>query len=367
MKFHTCLGVALVGALPFTNTKAEETVADSQAGASESAVSEESATSAAEQANRFTLFDIPGLHVGLDTSALEQGDFAFDYKLELMGNILDPGKGLAGSRMRWSLLSEGYISDDDENAQNSIVGEFRIAGDLLGFDRNGSFMSRGNVFSKEELQHQLLERSQDLDPFGNPAHAARIRELERRADTLGFANRFLSLDFHARAETTQEFDDVQYAFGAGLTSDLALFTGDDLLARLIDAPFRFLRFDDTWVAQLPRFRIGYDHVSDSSFPERMALTDDTSFSRLSAEVAWMTEVFPQKIQLRTSWRGYYELDAPEGIKNANKDFTSFVELSAGVPLNSERSAMAIVKYSHGELPPTLENSSNVAVGFRVEF
>jgi hypothetical protein len=72
------------------------------------------------------------------------------------------------------------------------------------------------------------------------------------------------------------------------------------------------------------------------------------------------------IRLRASWRMYYEVDAPSGMKRAGKDFTSLVSVSAELPIGLTGGSLNL-KYVNGELPPTLESGSDVSVGFRVEF
>ncbi len=312
-----------------------------------------------------TLVDIPGLCVNLDLKSLEDGNIGLDYELEHTSAILSTKteEGTATSVLDLQLLSRGYISDDSQNSQNSITAEVRIAGHLpfgLQKDNCGSYLSRrGQVIA-------LLNELEGVDAFEEKEKFNELSEkLKERMNPKTV--RFITLDFHAKTETDQSFDDSQYAVGLGATTDLGIITGKDDLANILDYAFSKLRAKTSQHrAQVPRFYFGYDYVTDSDIEARKALTDEDSFSRLAFEAAWMTSIL-KDIQVRVTWRLYYEIDAPEGIKGADKDFTSLFEVSAGIPIAADQSAMAIVKYTDGELPPTLEDSSNVSVGLRVEF
>jgi hypothetical protein len=233
----------------------------------------------------------------------------------------------------------------------------------LGVDRRGPFVS----FAKRNADVKvLLDELERLGGFGGPP-SKRREQIERDLKRLQVPPaRFLTVDAHVTSEVDQGFDNHQWAVGAGLTSDLAIVTGTNLLAEWLDAPFTLLRPSGSgWVVQLPRFYVGYDYVSASDIPARQTLTSEDSFSRLTGEVAWMTAIL-NTIRLRVSWRVYYEIDAPSGIKRAGKDFTSLVSVSAELPIGLTGGSL-ILKYVDGELPPTLESGSDVSIGFRVEF
>lgn len=326
--------------------------------------SESSATRAEKDATRFNLIDIEGLNVDIDLKTIENGDIGLDYELEYTYPIVESPEGMAGSDVDFKILSKGYIANEKENNQNSLVSEVRIAGHLSQFgfkrDRYGSFLNR------RARVIEILDKLETIDAFKEKQKGdALYQELKDLLNPETF--RFLTLDLHGKYETDQTFDDHQYAIGAGITTDLAVFTGNKLIADILDFPFSLLRSrKNNHIAQIPRIYFGYDYVTESDIEARKELTADDSFSRLALQLAWMTSIFGN-IQIRMTWRGYYEIDAPQEIEDADKELTSFIEVYAGLPIKENESSMIFVKYTNGELPPTIEDSSNFSIGWSVGF
>ena len=328
--------------------------------------SESAETSSGQDINKFNLIDIDGLNIDLDLKTLEQGEVGLDYELEYTYPIISTPDGIAGSDMDFKVLSKGYIASEKENSQNSIMSEVRFSGHLSFFgmkkDKYGSFIARRNKVIS------ILSELEEIDAFkdNDKEKGTKLyKELKELLNPKSF--RFITVDVHVKDETNQSFNDNQYVIGAGATTDLAIFTGTDRIAKIVDFPFSLLRSrKNTYVTQIPRIYVGYDYVTDSNIDARKELTTEDSFSRLSLQCAWMTNIL-ENIQVRMTWQGYYEIDAPQGIKDADKDVTSLFEISAGLPLKKNESSMVFIKYTDGELPPTVESNSNISIGWRVEF
>lgn len=323
------------------------------------------AVRAADLTDAVPLFEIPGLSIGIDTKSLTSGDVGLDFEALYELPLIGQREGIAGSDLKFSVSSKGYVAltGEDSDSVNSIISEARLSGALFGVDRRGPLLSYAKRNADTKV---LLDEINRLGGFGGPP-SPRREQVEKQLERLMRPPaRFVTVDAHLTSEVDQGFDNDQWAVGAGLTTDLAVVTGTDVLARWLDAPFALLRPRGSgWVVQLPRFYVGYDYVSASEIPARQALTSEDAFSRLTAEVAWMTAIL-NGIRLRVSWRMYYEIDAPTGIKRAGKDFTSLVSVSAELPIGLTGGSL-ILKYVEGELPPTLEGGSDVSVGFRIEF
>ncbi len=336
-------------------------------------------------------FGIPGLVSNLEFKTLEEGIGGIDFRFELERDFEGYPLGESGNPLRLVASSRGFVADGAENGVNSIITELRLTGQHFSmFGRNqGSFTNwsqkeplfpdlDGAPVARGVAMRQILGRLEELAPTaedgtstkppeGSP-EGAEYDDLRLRRDHLDdFSARFLEFDVHVRHEADQKLDEDQWAFGVGFTTDAAILDGKRTVAGLLDAPFGLFRpVGSTWRPQHPRFYFGYDYVSDSDVARRMALTDDDSFSRLTFQAAWLTQVF-ETVLVRVSWELYWEIDAAQAVKNANEDFTSFVEITASLPVNDEKNTHIILKYVDGDLPSTLENTSELSAGFSFTF
>ncbi len=308
------------------------------------------------------LVALPGFDLSVDVKTVgDPPSLGLDYELSLERLLLgDEGK--AGHRASFNLLSKGFTSTEREHSQNSTITEARLTGHL--------FWALGQLTDKQKARRKSL--LDELELLKYPFPGPKGKELAREYNSMLPKSRFISFDGHVKSEADQTFtEDAQFALGAGTSFDLSIITGDNTIAKWLDAPFSLLRVKNShFKAQSPRFYVGYDYVTDSDIEERKKLTDEDRFSRLTWQAAWRTVVF-EDIQIRVAWQSYYEIDAPDEIKQADKEFTSFLEVSAAVPISAtiwkKVAHEIIVKYTTGELPPTLEESSNVAVGLSVIF
>lgn len=311
---------------------------------------------------------VPGLDLQLDLQALEDGELGADYDVRYQLDLSDPATDL-GNGFSLSLASQGFISTEDESNRDSLVTEGRLSWQLFktGIDP-GSYARQ---LDRRAALAQTLDRLDALDPF-DPEDLEKGKAMLREIDEIGpylageKAARFLWLDAHLKSEGSQDFEDHQWAIGAGLATDLAIITGDYSIAKVLDAPFQALRSPtNPFVAQLPRLYLGYDFVTDVDVDAREALTEDGEYHRVNVQAVWKTSILDD-VDLRFSWQALYELDAPDAVEDAGKDFASYFEFSAAVPVGM-KGAQVFMKFSEGELPPTLRQDTQVGGGLRIEF
>lgn len=296
-----------------------------------------------------------GFSLRLDPKVIaDSGAIGLDYEIKYDRPFVDDGIAKSGFGIVAS--SRGFIATETDDSQNSIISELRLDGHL--------FLSQDKLSPLQQARvAELLEQYGD-DPFAIPASVA------REYDSLMHSTpaRFAKLDAHVKHETDQNFDNYQIAFGAGFASDLNLITGNNLPARLFDAPFAMTRSAErnaSYASRPPRFYLGYDYVDASQNDVRLTTTTEDSLNRLTFQVAWSTLAF-DNIECKASLQAYFEVDADAAVRAAGKEWTSFVELSAAIPVDASKKKKIFVKYANGELPPTLREASNVAIGFSME-
>jgi hypothetical protein len=297
-----------------------------------------------------------GLSIRLDPKTIaNSGAIGLDYEVKYE-RPLDPDQGIAKSRFDLEIMSSGFIATKKEDSQNSLISELRFAGQL--------FLAGTHALPplQQARVRDILE-SYD-DPFAMPPAVAREYDDLMHSERVRYAR----FDAHVKHETDQSFHDYQIAGGVGLSSDLGLITGNDWPAKVFDFPFAMTRSAQVasyFKPRLPRFYFGYDYVDATHNKARSAITSDDSMNRLTLQAAWSTLCF-DFVEVRASVQAYYEVDANQAIRAAGKQWTAFSELSAGIPIDSHKRKKIFVKYDFGELPPTLKQSSNVAIGFSIE-
>ena len=265
-------------------------------------------------------------------------------------------RGIAGSRFGLEALSRGFIATEREESQNSIISELKFTGKLFLADTN----------QLPPLQQKRVgELLNDMD---DPFRVSPAIEREYNELMASKGRRFAIFDGHIKHEADQSFDNYQIAAGFGFASDADIITGSKWAARLFDLPFALTRSSDTrdwYEPRSPRFYVGYDYVDASQNDVRTATSGDDNLNRFTAQAAWSTLAF-DLVELRASFQAYYEADANRAIRSSGKEWTSFFELTAGIPIEAKKRKKIFLKYANGELPPTLEESSNVSIGFSMD-
>ena len=118
--------------------------------------------------------------------------------------------------------------------------------------------------------------------------------------------------------------------------------------------------------QGPHFWAGISVVNASENDARTALTSDhKTFPRLNLGAQYRTELFSisetKSVALELNWRFYYEFNAPQPIKDAELDLTSYFKATVLFPGN------IFIEYTDGKLPTDVEGGSTVAAGWRYNF
>jgi hypothetical protein len=296
-----------------------------------------------------------GFSLRLDPKVIaNSGAVGLDYEIKYDRPFGD--HGIARSGFGVVASSRGLVATESGASQDSIISELRLDGHL--------FLAHDHLSPLQQARvAELLEQYGD-DPFAMPPRVAReYDDLLHRAPA-----RFAKLDAHVKHEADQNFDHCQLAVGAGFASDLNLLTGNNFPARLFDAPFAMTRSPErnaTYASRPPRFYVGYDYVDAAQNGLRAATTTKDHLNRLTFQAAWSTLAF-DNIECKASFQAGFEVAADAAVRAAGKEWTSFVELSAAIPVDASRKKKIFVKYTNGELPPTLREASNVALGFSLE-
>ena len=319
---------------------------------------------------------VEGLSVKLDTQAMQNGHAGFSYDAKLERQLGEQNPGIAANRFSISVMSKGFFASEKAASSNSLVHEGRISYQLFGpgfnvHDADGNARrARSALAFYDDLGRWLDDPANGGVDVTGPEFRKLWQDKLTTKPELDYltgrkASRYLLLDAHVRNEASQDYEDQQWAAGVGLTTDLAIITGDYSIAKIMDAPFALLRSTDNhFTPQLPRLYLGYDYIPNSQVSGRSALTQDDSFHRMNFEFAWKTSVL-DNVDVRISWNLLYELGAPTAIHDAGRDVGSFFQISAEVPVGGGTNVF--VEFSEGKLPPTLTESSRVGAGLRVRF
>lgn len=296
-----------------------------------------------------------GFNLRLDPKVIANGGaVGLDYEIKYDRPFGDDGIARSGFGVVAS--SHGFIATETAASQNSILSELRLDGHL--------FLSSDQLAPLQQARvAEILDQYGD-DPFAMPARVAREYDaLMHHAPA-----RFAKLDLHVKHEADQNLDNYQIAVGAGFASDLNLLTGNNFPARLFDAPFAMTRSAErnaAYASRPPRFYLGYDYVDAAQNDLRSTTTAKDNLNRLTFQAAWSTLAF-DNIECKAAFQAYFEMNADAAVRAAGKEWTSFVELSAAIPVDASKKKKIFVKYANGELPPTLREASNIALGFSLE-
>jgi hypothetical protein len=285
------------------------------------------------------------------------------------------GKVFSINRMSYELAIDGsYAFDEAKNNQDlsTITANFKMA--------HGNFGKLS--FVEKEISDAYLAC---LAPLKVPTSEAEAATFDRAGMACAKANGidkkvkgdddpayYYWVDFHGGVEANQDYSQTHTLFG--LTAALA-YQPDSAGANynLFDLPFSWLRqaFGSArYVAPYPSLLLGIDRIDADENDPRSALTADTTFSRLKAEVAFATQVANfsgQILRLTTSYRYYKEMSAPSAVKAAGLDefnfFTASLRFPAKMlPLIESDAYELFVSYTDGKLPFGVANDQTFEVG-----
>lgn len=198
-----------------------------------------------------------------------------------------------------------------------------------------------------------------------------------RNDTLAYS---YWIDFHGGVEANQNYSERHTLYG--LT---AAFVSQPSAAsehlNFADWPFRHLRrafssdSHSGYVAPFPSVRLALERLDADKDEVRASLTNELTFTRASAEVAFNTIVASTTagpVRFNISYRHFSELSAPREIRTANLDSQDFMTAALYFPARllplpeSDRYEL-FVRYTHGKLPFDTASDHAYEVGIATNF
>lgn len=293
-----------------------------------------------DNAKNFSLFNGQYLTVDLKFVDQTKGDFGIDYKLNL------EKKMTLIDNLNLNLKSDGFVMvNSKENKLNSIINDINI--ELLPLYK----ISGGKVVETPSIGNELKE-----DP------TVVIQRTRRQAEIV-HSPLWLNLDLHLKHETTQDFKDYDLAFGT------AMYISTSYLNAPLDYLFGLLRTRANNNPRQLEVAIGYDYVVNlDQTANKILRENDKNANRLNLKAEWETGIFKAD-RIIFVYNSYYELNAPNKIKEADKDFNSFFMVKLEHLLYEVKDAKVkfAIKYTDGKLPPNFEKGAIIGGGFSFEF
>jgi len=297
-----------------------------------------------DNAKNFSLFNGQYLKVDLKFVDQNKGDFGIDYKLNLEKNITPIKK--TNSNLNLNLKSDGFVMvKSEENKLNSIINEINI--ELLPIYK----IPGTKIYKNPNIEDVLKE-----DP------TVAIQTTRQQAEIV-CSPLWLNFDLHLKHETTQDFKNYDLAFGT------AMYISTSFLNVPLDYLFGLLRTRENNNPRQIEVTFGYDYVVNlDKTANKILRENDKNANRFNLKAEWETGIFKAG-RIIFAYNSYYELDAPNKIKDANKDFNSFfiVKLEHLLYEVKDAKAKIAIKYTDGELPPNFEKGNVIGGGFSFDF
>jgi hypothetical protein len=289
------------------------------------------------------------------------------------------GEQFGISRLTYDLdIAGSYAFDDALNTQNlsTITAALKL--------ERGSFgkLTVADAQVGRLLQSCLLAVPRATTPEEIPAYdrASAACMKAQGVDKIIAAEpgaSFYWVDFHAALEANQDYSDSRTLFGLA-----GAYAHQPSVAKarynLIDAPFRMLRNafgSDSrvpYAAPFPSLLLGIERLDAKDDDTRTALTNDTTYTRGKAEIAFNTQIAnisSQIVRFNASYRYFKELSAPAAIRSAGLDEFDFVTASLRFParllpfIQSDAYEL-FVSYTSGRLPFNPTSGQTLEVGFK---
>ncbi len=337
-------------AISFVRIHAGET--DSVSGEAESASDESSDSLASIGFKGQGFWD--GIEADIDFKAIDEseGEFGVDFDVRLdreWGALQLPNLGplnFHGGSL--SAFSKGFIAvNSDDNDLNSIISGLDLSLAYNIAPKAGALTNPGAA----GIEAILGEEDPAEDPFDDLA-------------AMWESPLWIFPSLVVKHEATQDFRDYDLAIGA----EVAVTTS--YLHKPLDSLFNLLRVGEHNNPRHLDLVFGYNYVTEL---ENTALAPlrggDMDAHRLVFRAEWETGIFTDRQRLMLLYEVNYELDAPTGIKEADKDLNHFFEARIEhLLIDSPDAEVGMsIKYTHGELAPNYEGSSLVGAGFTVHF
>lgn len=295
-------------------------------------------------------------NLAIDIRTVEEGlgVVGFDYEYNFTKEFGEPDFA-NNKRLIWALdiSSKGYLATDHgSNPIDSNITSVSWTGQYYEATGTKPLTPKQQMFYRKQVA-PIYEKDPDQ---WNSEEKRLVEEHQMRSQ----AKNFIAWDVHLKHEATQDLSDHDFAIGAGVAFDLTKVSTS--IANLVEYPAGLLRGKEGFVPNPPRVYLGYDFVTDVEHTNREAETGntDSNLNRLTAQAAWKTAL-PGDIELRLSYVGYLELNAPSAVRSADRNYVSFLELTFAYPLSEETDL--ILKYTNGGLPPNFEEDSAFSLGW----
>lgn len=305
------------------------------------------------ESSAFRLFDQSGLKVDLKFIDPEKGYFGIDYQFQL-DKSLTPKDPQKIQKVNLSIGSKGFATvAGDKNKNSSLISEIKLDGQPL-------FMIRGKGLGPK-VTTDPLAIDEDLPAKEDPlVAAARLQAAQVSAPF------WLSLNLHARHETTQDFRNYDFAFGPQLSISTSYLSG------ILDFPFGLLRSGSNNKPRQLDLSVGYDYVTGANKTSLAPLLDNNKFmNRLNLKAEWETGILSGTERIAFLFDSYYDLDQNLLLKNAGKSWNYFymirLEKQLKMDLGPGTKTKVAVKYTAGELPPNFDKGFVLGGGFSIDF
>lgn len=188
----------------------------------------------------------------------------------------------------------------------------------------------------------------------------------------------LNLDFYGGFEADHDYTETHGLFGLSAVGAFMPNKAGSIY-NVFDLPFRWMRKsfsnDSTFIAPFPSARLTVERIDAGSDEIRGELTDKEKFTRASAELSFQTQLASidgAPIKFSTSYRYFYEFDAPDAIADAALDGYDYFRASIHIPARvvpyfGSDEYHFFVRYTSGQLPFDLQSEKAVEVGFTTNF
>jgi hypothetical protein len=295
---------------------------------------------------------IPGLKYRFDLRpAIDHPDrLGLDFDVayhKSRGNDLDPRGVVFGL----NLEAKGFQTFSDVPDVNSMVGEVSLL---------GHYYRQSDA--KDPLPPELVVRYLELsDVEPENLTGGQQGELSRIQGRILGKRTLFRFDFHYRYETDHDLGDDDHALGIGVSGELPG------LNQTLDAIPSLTRpktsLQSPLLRQQPvRAFVGLDHVMGAEDTRVGQLTGKSSLWRARGELAWGTRAL-QGFALRATFEVHYLFDANAALKDADREWDTFLQAWLSYPLSDKMSVIA--KYIGGRLPPDYDSSKSGKVGFSI--
>lgn len=292
----------------------------------------------------FGLVDTENIKIDLKSIDADKGYFGIDYQFSFIKSLV------RSDRRRWdlSLRGNGFLTAD--SAKNDI--------DSLVTEAAATFFPLWRPAEEVPVSPEGVAKTRAFLKGPGGFDPNLVDRAQSSAEKL-YAPIAFYADVHVKHETTQDFDDYDFALG----SSVAVTTS--YLEPILDAPFRLLRFGPEGKNNGPRqvdLSVGYDYVTARHTSQPGSSEEDVN--RLSARAEWETGIF-RSDRISFVVTAHYNLDGP-----SNSDgFHPFVLVKYEhllVDAPHAKTSFAI-KYTAGELPPNFVTGHIIGAGLAIEF